>query len=43
MSIYHDPVIVHPFAVAIDGVSSTVPWFDDIFNVCAPTAVPKDV
>jgi hypothetical protein len=29
--------------VAIDGVSSTVPWFVVTVNVCAPTAVPKDV
>ena len=43
MSIYHDPDTVHPFAVAIDGVSSTVPWFVVTVNVCAPAAVPKDV
>jgi hypothetical protein len=43
MSVYHDPVIVHPFAVAIDGVSSTVPWFVVTVNVCAPAAVPKEV
>jgi hypothetical protein len=43
MSIYHDPVTVHPFAVAIDGVSSTVPWFVVTVNVCAPAAVPKEV
>jgi hypothetical protein len=29
--------------VAIDGVSSTVPWFVVTVNVCAPAAVPKDV
>jgi hypothetical protein len=29
--------------VAIDGVSSTVPWFVVTVNVCAPVAVPKEV
>jgi hypothetical protein len=29
--------------VAIDGVSSTVPWFVVTVNVCAPAAVPKEV
>jgi hypothetical protein len=43
VSIYHDPVTVHPFAVAIDGVSSTVPWFVVTVSVCAPAAVPKEV
>jgi hypothetical protein len=43
MSIYHDPDTVHPFTVAIDGVSSTVPWFVVTVNVCAPAAVPKEV
>ena len=43
MSKCHDPVTVHPFVVAIDGVSSTVPWFAVTVNVCAPAAVPKEV
>jgi hypothetical protein len=43
MSKCHDPVTVHPFVVAIEGVSSTVPWFVVTVNVCAPAAVPKDV
>lgn len=29
--------------MAIDGVSSTVPWFVVTVNVCAPAAVPKEV